>query len=37
VNGKDRIILGRMEKAEVAISWDGKRFVHELLWVRVEP
>jgi len=34
--GKDRLILGRREKAEVAIYWDGKQFSHELLWVVVE-
>ncbi len=31
--GKDRLILGRFEKAEVAIFWDGQQFVHQLLWV----
>ncbi len=35
--GKDRLILGRTEKAEVAVKWDGQKFVHELLWVFVEP
>lgn len=36
-NGRDDIILGRTEKAEVAITWNGKKFTHELLWVFVEP
>ena len=35
--GKDRFILGRWEKAEVAIYWDGQQFAHELIWVIVEP
>jgi len=36
-NGNDRLILGRSEKAEVAISWTGRKFTHQLLWVFVEP
>ena len=35
--GKDRLILGRFEKAAVAIFWGGQQFVHQLLWVMVEP
>ncbi|WP_022953497.1 hypothetical protein [Leucothrix mucor] len=35
--GRDRLILGRMEKAELGISWNDQEFVHELLWVFVEP
>jgi len=35
--GSDRLILGRLEKAELAIFWNGQAFVHELLWVFVEP
>ena len=34
---QDRLILGRWEKAEVAIYWDGQQFAHELIWVIVEP
>jgi hypothetical protein len=36
-NTRDRIILRRVEKAELALQWDGKKFTHELLWVHVEP
>ncbi|MBV1916355.1 MAG: hypothetical protein KUG72_13285 [Pseudomonadales bacterium] len=36
-NGGDHLVLGRWEKSEVVIYWDGKQFIHELLWVIVEP
>lgn len=35
--GVDELILGRQEKAELAVFWDGEQFDHELLWVFVEP
>lgn len=35
--GNDRLILGRTERAELAVFWNGRAFAHELLWVFVEP
>lgn len=38
VDGKnDSLVLGRTEKAELAVFWNGKEFAVELLWVLVEP
>jgi len=34
---RDEIILKRIEKAEVAVRWQRGQFIHELLWINVEP